>query len=94
MGRQIIRQPDGRYAVFCSVTDTIVVWDATEEEVVELFAERAADRARQDVRRLLGYVAAGNPRKAYFQFALTWEEALAMDREHGGKASRTGAKRR
>jgi hypothetical protein len=86
MGNQIIRQPDGHYAVFSSITGTISVWDATEDELVEYFAERAAERAREDVRRTLGHVAAGEPRWAYHQFAMTWDEALAMDRESGGDA--------
>lgn len=87
MGYQIIRQPDGEYAVFSSITDTIIVYDATAEEIVEWFAEAAADDARRSVRRLLGHVAAGEPRKAYHQFAMTWDEALALDRAHGGDAS-------
>jgi hypothetical protein len=84
MGNQIIRQPNGLLAVFSTETDTITVYDATEAELVEHFAEEAAERARENVRRTLGHVAAGNPRKAYFQFAMTWEEALEEDREHGG----------
>lgn len=86
MGNQIIRQPSGTFAIFSSVTDTVIVWDATEDEIVEHFAERAAERAREDARRLIGHVAAGEPRRAYFQFAMTWEEALAKDRKHGGTA--------
>lgn len=86
MGSQIIRQPDGMYAVFSSETDTIVVWDATEDEIVEYYVEIAAERARRDVQRVLGHVRADEPRRAYFQFALTWSEALVKDREHQGEA--------
>lgn len=86
MGNQIIRQPDGLFAVFSTETDTITVYDATEDELVEHFAEEAAERARETVRRTIGHVAAGNPRKVYFQFAMTWEEALKKDRKHGGEA--------
>ncbi|GIH91964.1 hypothetical protein ACFFMN_33850 [Planobispora siamensis] len=88
MGYQIIKQPDGHFAVFSSVTDTIIVWDATEDEVVEWFAEQAAERARQDARRALEHVAADEPRRAYFQFAMTWDEALGRDRKHGGEVWR------
>ncbi|MDX3110141.1 hypothetical protein [Nonomuraea angiospora] len=86
MGSQVIRQPSGQLAIFDSVTDTIIVWDATEDEIVEWFAERAAESARRDARRAVEHVAAGNPRKAYYQFAMTWEEALAEDRRHRGTA--------
>ena len=86
MGYQIIKQPDEQFAIFCSYTDTIIIWDATSEEVMGWFLEREAARVRRDVGRLLEHVAADKPRKAYYQFAMTWEEALEEDREHGGEA--------
>ncbi|MCW2901743.1 MAG: hypothetical protein JWO67_4008 [Streptosporangiaceae bacterium] len=87
MGNQIIRQPDGHYAVFSTVTGTIIRWDATKDEIVEWFAEQAAEDARQNVRRKIEHVAAGEARRAYFQFATTWDEALETDRKNGGDAS-------
>lgn len=86
MGNQIIRQPSGKFAIFSSITDTVIFWDATEDEIVEHFAERAAERAREDARRLISHVAAGDARKAYYQFAMTWEKALTEDRKHRGTA--------
>lgn len=89
MSEQIVRQPDGRFAVFSTITDTIHIYDATAQEIVDHFAEKAAADARQKAQRLVDLVAADNARAAYFQFALTWQEALDMDREHGGEASDT-----
>lgn len=83
MGQQIIQQPDGLFAVFSSVTDTFIVVDATPEELVEWRAEEAAEAARERTRRELDKVLDGNSRAAYAQFAMTWEEAAAKDREHG-----------
>lgn len=88
MTQQIIRQPDGHYAVFSSVTDTITMYDATADEIVDEFVQREAQRTREHVERILEHVAAGTPDKIYFQFAMTWEQALNMDREHGGDAWR------
>lgn len=84
MGHQILKQPDGRLAVFSSFTDTFVLMDATEGEVVDWFAERAAERERERTRAVLGHVFAGNPRAAYFQFTLTWEEAVQTNQKRGG----------
>lgn len=84
MGNQIIKQPDGRLAVFSSFTDTFVLMDATPDEVVEWFGERAAEAERDRTRAVLSHVLADNPRAAYFQFARTWEEACQMNQEHGG----------
>jgi hypothetical protein len=86
MGNQIIKQPDGHYAIFSTGTDTIIVYDATEEEIVEWCAEQAAERARESARRTIADVASGEPRRAYAQFAMTWQQALTKDREHGGEA--------
>ncbi|MCW2768174.1 MAG: hypothetical protein JWO11_4133 [Nocardioides sp.] len=86
MGNQIIKQPDGHFAIFSSETDTVIVWDATADEVVEWFAEWAAEMARQTAGRHIDNVAAGEPRKSYAQFAMSWREALVEDRKHGGEA--------
>lgn len=86
MSRQIIKQPDGRYAIFSSVTDTIIVYDAHAPEIIDWFADRAAQDARVAAARQLGHVEGGRPREAYAQFAMTWDEALAADKEAGGDA--------
>lgn len=93
MGAQIIRQPDGRYALFSSITGTVNIWNATEDEIVEECTERAVrlyrtDRteANREARRLLSHVATGEPRRAYGRFTMAWEKAVAMDREHDGEA--------
>lgn len=84
MGQQIIKQPDGRLAVFSSITDTLIVVDATPEELVEWRAEEAAQEARDRTERELDKVLSGGPKEAYGRRALTWEEAAQVNREHGG----------
>lgn len=46
MGHQVIRQPDGRYAIFSSFTDTWIVYDATRQDVIDYYVEKAAKDAR------------------------------------------------
>ena len=82
MGQQIIKQPDGKLAVFSSVVDAFLVVDATPEEIIEWRAEEAAQKAREQTQRELAHVLAGEPRKAYYQFTKTWEEASRLDREN------------
>ena len=62
MGHQIVKQPDGRLAIFSDGTNTggWVVYDATPDEVVEWFAERAAQGARDTYRREVARVLAGD----------------------------------
>ena len=85
MGSQIIRQPNELFAIFSSITDTIIMWDATAKDVEDYFVDRAAKQERRMVRDILRHVKAGDTRKAYHQFALTWDEALKLDEEHGGE---------
>lgn len=85
MGYQIIKQPDDRYALFSSYTDTIVAWNASAPEVIDWFAEQAEQDARVTAAKYLGHVAGGHPERAYHQFAMTWDEALEADHDHGGE---------
>ncbi|QBJ94516.1 hypothetical protein D0Z67_29555 (plasmid) [Streptomyces seoulensis] len=84
MGHQIIKQPDGRLAVFSSVVDAFVVMDATPEELVEWYAQEAAQDARDRTQRLLDKLHSEGAQFVYGRRALTWEEASRMSEEHGG----------
>lgn len=84
MGHQIIKQPDGRLCVFSSIVDEIIVADATAAELGDFYAEREAERARSDVKRLTDAVLAGNPRLVYHRFVMTYPEAVAKHRNGGG----------
>ena len=82
MAYQIIEQPDGHLAIFSSVVDGWVAWNGTDEEVIEFFVQQAADRARKDAAEKIALVRDRSP-LAYFQFALTFEDADRIHREHG-----------
>jgi len=87
VGQQIIKQPDGKLAVFSSIVDAFIVVDATPEEILDWRAEEAAAKERERTQRELDAVLADDPRRVYFQFTRTWEEASEMDRENGGEQS-------
>jgi hypothetical protein len=84
MGSQIIKQPDGKYAIFSSSSGQIEMWNATAEEIIEDFAEAAARSARRSAQDQIAKIDAGE--KTHYQFTMTWEEAMESDREHGGDA--------
>ena len=87
MGEQIIKQPDGRLAVFSSIVDAFIIIDATPEEILDWRAEEAAAKAREQTQRELDAVLADDPRRVYFQFTRTWEEAAEMDRQNAEPVS-------
>lgn len=76
MSNQIIKQPNGKWCIWSSVVDAITVYEATEEEIIEEFAEMAAEEVRRTVKWKFDYIKA-NPDSGYFQFTVTFEEALA-----------------
>jgi hypothetical protein len=84
VGRQIIQQPNGQFAIFSTFNDQIILWDATQNGVVDFFVTEAAEDARASTLRLIELVTSGV--QARHPFALTWEEALASDRDHDGEA--------
>jgi hypothetical protein len=84
MGHQVIRQPDGKLAVFSSGTDSWIVTNATAEDLGNYYAARAAEDARRSALETAAHVLAGEARRVYCQFVLPFEEANRESREHGG----------
>ena len=79
MGQQIIRQPNGNYAIWTSVSDGFIAVDLTRDEVVEHFKDQAAEHAEERVTRHLDKIDSGkNP---YHQFAIPWDDAVREHRE-------------
>jgi hypothetical protein len=70
VGHQISKQPDGKLAIFSDGVDggCWLRWDMTPDEVVEYYAERAAQNARESVWRTVNHIVNDEPRKAYYQF--------------------------
>lgn len=80
MGQQIIRQPDGKFAIFSSIVDGFLITDASEEEILRWRAEEAANHAREQTFLELERVKFQD--KPYHQFTLTWDEAYATDQRN------------
>lgn len=80
MSHQIIPQPDGRLCVWSTVVDEIIIVDAEPDELVEYYADRASEDAREKSRRIIDLVSAGQARKVYYQFTMSYAEAVGADR--------------
>ena len=80
MGRSVIKQPDGLYAVFSSGVDRWVAVNLTRDQYIERRVQEAAREARADAARLLDDVDAGLVYGGY-----TFEEANTLSAEHGGE---------
>jgi hypothetical protein len=78
MGHQIIQQPDGKLCVWSTIVDALVVVDATPDELIEMYALKAAQEARERTRRIIDLVQSGQATKAYHQFTMTYDEAIEI----------------
>lgn len=86
MGQQVIKQPDGLFALFDTRVDHVTVWDATRDEMIDHLADEACQRTRLAIRKLVDEVAEGVAQ--YRGRALTWDQAVARDADHDGDLSR------
>jgi hypothetical protein len=89
MGHQIIKQPDGLYAVFSSITSSWVLYDWGREALAGFLAREWGE----DVRGKLDLVdedcrdgITGPRSRAYPVTGLTFEEADRISAEHDGPA--------
>jgi hypothetical protein len=82
MGHQIIKAPDGTYAVFSSFTDTWILSNASPQELEDYYAEKAAKDARRSFRDTLALV--DENLRPYCQFTMTFAEANQASIKHGG----------
>jgi hypothetical protein len=83
---QIIKQPNGKYAIWSKIVTDITWFDLTREELIEAFVEEARVDIERQLEQKLALIDQGKP--AYFQYTLTWEEALKERDELHGKESR------
>lgn len=82
MGRQIIRQPDGKYAVWSSIVDHFILYDATPGDLIAEFLADEHERVEREVYRVVNELNSGG--KPYHQFTMTFDEAMALARAHHG----------
>lgn len=83
MADQIIKQPDGLLAVFSNFSDSWRAWDATPEELIQFYVDEAVAETRERIMRLLALIEE-NPRRAYYQFTMTFAEANEKSVAHDG----------
>jgi hypothetical protein len=79
MARQIIKQPNGKYCVYCSIEGNITHYNCTPEEIITEWVEEMREDITKKVNRMI------NGEKPY-QNTYSFAEALEMVKSvHGGK---------
>jgi hypothetical protein len=83
MPRQIIRQPDGLFAVWSTVVDGFVMIDASPQEIIDEWVAEQELEIGASVERTVDALKRGE--KPYHQFTMTFDEALELYRHIHGK---------
>jgi uncharacterized membrane-anchored protein YjiN (DUF445 family) len=74
MGSQIIKQPNGLYCKYSSISDSIEFWNYTVQDIVDDLIEYYKEVATREVNNVIQKLDNGG--KPYYQFTLTFDEAL------------------
>ena len=83
MARQIIRQPNGKFAIWSTIIDNFIMWDATEEEYIAFRIEEETERIKVEIPEIIKKLNSGE-RVGYYDY--TWESSLERIKEvHGEK---------
>lgn len=72
MGHQIIKQPNGKYSIYSSVTESVIGYEITKDELIKHYKEEASKKAEKDTLDILERIE--TTEKPYYQFTKTWEE--------------------
>jgi hypothetical protein len=75
MAEQIIKQPDGRLAVFSVNSDSWLFKDVTPDLLKAWYAQKAADEAYERTEKTINEVLNGDPRRIYGRFVLSYDVA-------------------
>ena len=85
MANQIVKQPNGLYAIWSSVVDGFTSVDNIPEEIVEGWVADERKKIAATVSRVVAQLESGD--KPYFQFTMTFDECLDRMREIHGNES-------
>ena len=86
MGKQIIKQPNGKYCIFSSIVDNVTHYDMTVEEIIEDWANEAKNKIVEDVKNIIAKLENGE--QPYYQFTKSYGKMLELIKEiHGNKES-------
>jgi len=80
MGRQIVKQPDGKYSCWSTVVDGFIEKDLTKEEYIEFRAQEAYEDKKEEMEKAFEAIAKGQGNR----YTRDYNECLELIEEiHG-----------
>ena len=85
MTHQIVKQPNGLYAVWSTVVDDFILIDATPEDIIQDRIEESNEQIREGTMKTIEALERGE--KPYLQFTRTFVDCVRIiKRVHGKNA--------
>jgi hypothetical protein len=82
MGRQIMKQSNGKYAIWSTIIDNFIASDCTKKDVIDLMVKEYRKNLKVQINKITSLLDEG--KKPYFQFTKSIDEALdTIRRVHG-----------
>lgn len=91
MGRQIIKQPNGKYCVFSSVVDNVIFCHMEEKDIVDELVNEYRKEMEEKVKKIIFDLE--NDKKPYYQFTMSYPQLLQKIKEIHGKQEADEIKR-
>lgn len=83
MGRQIIKQPNGKFAYWSSIVDNFILLNTTPKKIIEFRIQEETTQIKEDINEIISKLNQG--KKPYFQFTNSWEDCLETIQDIHGK---------
>lgn len=83
MGQQIIKQPNGKYALFSSIVDDFILVEADPQDIIDEWVEKYKAETEKKVSEIITALEKGE--KPYYQFTMSFDEAVQTVRQRHGK---------
>lgn len=83
MGHQIIKQPNGLFAVFSTIVDNFLVYNKTKEQLKKFYLRMERARINKEIDEIVEKIEKGV--SPYYQFSMTFEQAVEEIQENHGK---------
>lgn len=86
MGKQIIKQPNGKYCIFSSRVDNVTHYNMTVEEIIEEWVNDAKNDIKEQVKGIASKLE--NEEKPYYKFTYSYDDMIELILKiHGKKES-------
>lgn len=89
MGRQIIKQPNGKYCVFSTICENVIYYNMTPEDLIATEIKERTEQITKEVTETVQRLENGE--KPYFQFTMSYFDMCERIKECHGKTARNKA---